>query len=144
MRTRRWPKGHRGPPPKFNGTRDNLHPEAQNVIERLQQDGYRPGPGSEQQEPQAGPQHAQPQPEPEREAAPGRELDVSERIDASIRRIHQAGQRAAADAEAEQHERSSYAARMAQEAQYEAEPAHPWPPSQAEGRSAEMDYEPEL
>src|SRR6185437_13445939 len=24
MRTRRWPEGHRGPSPKFNGTRDNL------------------------------------------------------------------------------------------------------------------------
>jgi hypothetical protein len=24
MRTRRWPDGHRGPLPKFNGTRDNL------------------------------------------------------------------------------------------------------------------------
>ena len=23
-RTRRWPEGHRGPSPKFNGTRDNL------------------------------------------------------------------------------------------------------------------------
>jgi hypothetical protein len=130
-------------PPKPAATRAP-HPEAPNVIERLQQDGYRPGPGPEQQEPQAGPPHAQPQPEPERQAAPGRELEVSERIDASIRRVHQAGQRAAADAEAEQHERSSYAARMAQEAQYEAEPAHPWPSSQAEGRSAEMDYEPEL
>ena len=26
MRTRRWPDGHRGPPPKFNGTRDILPP----------------------------------------------------------------------------------------------------------------------
>src|SRR5262245_21298068 len=25
MRTRRWPEGHRGPSPKFNGTRDNLN-----------------------------------------------------------------------------------------------------------------------
>ena len=34
--------------------------------------------------------------------------------------------------------------RIAQEAQYEAETAHAWPSSQAEDRSAEMDYEPEL
>jgi transposase InsO family protein len=27
MKTRRWPKGHRGPSPKFNGTRDNLFAE---------------------------------------------------------------------------------------------------------------------
>ena len=102
------------------------------------------GPGPEQKEPQAGmPEPARPQPEPEPEAKPGHKPDVSERIDASIRRIEEAGQRAAADAEAEQQERCSYAARIAQEAHYEAETLL-WPSSQAEDRSAEMDYEPEL
>src|SRR5580704_17845472 len=28
MRTRRWPEGHQGPSPKFNGTRDNLRTTA--------------------------------------------------------------------------------------------------------------------
>jgi hypothetical protein len=74
----------------------------------------------------------------------GPELDISQRVDASIRRVQEAGQRAAADADAEQQERSGYAARIAQEAQYETETADPWPSSRAEGRSAEMDYEPEL
>jgi hypothetical protein len=90
------------------------------------------------------PEPARPQPDPEPEAKPGHKPDVSERIDASIRRVQDAGQRAAADADAEQQERSGYAARIVQEAQYETETAHPWPSSQAEGRSAEMDYEPEL
>ena len=131
-------------PPKPAATRAP-HPEAQNVIERLQRDGYLPGPGPEQKEPQAGiPNLPSPSPSRNVRQRPERELDVSERIDASIRRVQEAGQRAAADAEAEQQERSGYAARIAQEAQYEAEPAHPWPSSQAEDRSAEMDYEPEL
>jgi hypothetical protein len=89
------------------------------------------------------PEPARSQPDPEPEAKPGHKPDVSERIDASIRRIEEAGHRAAADAEAEQQERSGYAARIAQEAQYEAE-TYLWPSSQAEDRSAEMDYEPEL
>ena len=90
------------------------------------------------------PEAAKPQPEPEPEAEPGSELDISERIDASIRRVQEAGERVAADVEAEQQERSGYAARITQEAQYEAEQAHAWPSSQAEDRAAEMDYEPEL
>ena len=89
------------------------------------------------------PEPARSQPDPEPEAKPAHKPDVSERIDASIRRIEEVGQRAAADAEAERQERSGYAARIAQEAQYEAE-THLWPSSQAENRSAEMDYEPEL
>ena len=90
------------------------------------------------------PEPAKPKAEPEIEAEPRNEADVSERIDASIRQIQHSGERVAADAEAEQQERSGYAARIAQEAQYEAETAHSWPSSQAEDRSAEMDYEPEL
>jgi hypothetical protein len=119
--------------------------EAQEVIERLQRDGYLPGPGPEHRKPQARtPEPAQPQPEPEPEAEPGTEAGLSERIDASIRRVQEVGQRAAADAEAEQHERSGYAARIAQQAQYEAQTAHTWPSRQAEDRSAEADYEAEL
>jgi hypothetical protein len=90
------------------------------------------------------PEPARPQPEPDLEAGAGPELDISQRVDASIRRVQEAGQRAAADADAEQQERSGFAARIAQEAQYETETADPWPSSRAEGRSAEMDYEPEL
>jgi hypothetical protein len=90
------------------------------------------------------PEPAKPQPEPEPEAEPGSELDISERIDASIRQVQEAGERIAANIEAEQQKRSGYAARIAQEAQYEAETARAWPSRQAEDRSAEMDYEPEL
>jgi hypothetical protein len=115
--------------------------EAQQVIERLQRDGHLPGPRPERKEPQARtPEPAQPQPEPE----PGSQFGISERIDASIRRVRQAGERAAADARAQQHGRSSFAARIAQEAQYEAQTAQPWPSTQAGGRSAEADHEAEI
>ena len=128
-------------PPGPSATARTPDPEAQKVIERLQRDGYRPGLGLEHKEPQtAMPEPAKPQPEPEGE--PG--SDISERIDASIRQVQEAGERVAADVEAEQQERSGYAARIAQEAQYEAETARAWPSRQAEDRSAEMDYEPEL
>ena len=130
-------------PPKPSATARTPDPEAHKVIERLQRDGYRPGPGPEHKEPQtAMPEPAKPQPEPEPEGEPG--SDISERIDASIRQVQEAGERVAADVEAEQQERSGYAARIAQEAQYEAETARAWPSRQAEDRSAEMDYEPEL
>jgi AAA domain/TrwC relaxase len=132
-------------PPTPAATTRTPNPEAHNAAEGPPRNGYLPGPVSEQKEPQAGmPEAAQPQLEPELRAKPGGEADVGERIDASIRRIQQAGQRLSADIEAEQHERSGYAARIAQEAQYEAETAHAWPSSHAENRSAEMDYEPEL
>ena len=118
---------------------------AQQVVERLQRDGYLPGPGSEHKQPQAGtPKPVQPPPKQDPEAEPRSEFGISERIDAIIRRVQQVGRRAAADAEAQQHERSSYAARIAQEAQYEAQTAHPWPSIQAEDRSAEADYEAEI
>jgi AAA domain/TrwC relaxase len=131
-------------PPKPAPTARTPDPQAHKVIEELRRDRSLPGPGPEQKEPQAGmPEPARPQPDPEPEAKPGHKPDVSERIDASIRRIEEVGHRAAADAEAEQQERSGYAARIGQEAQYEAE-THLWPSSQAEDRSAEMDYEPEL
>jgi hypothetical protein len=132
-------------PPKPAATARTPDPQAHKVIEELRRDGSLPGPGPEQKDPQAGmPEPARSQPDPEPEAKPGHKPDVSERINASIRRVEEVGQRAAADAEAEQQERSGYAARIAaQEAQYEAE-THLWPSSQAEDRSAEMDYEPEL
>jgi hypothetical protein len=41
MRTRRWPEGHRGPSPKFNGTRDNL-PAQLVVIWRTVKRGLQP------------------------------------------------------------------------------------------------------
>jgi hypothetical protein len=132
-------------PPKPAATARTPNPQAHKVIEELRRDGSLPGPDPEQKEPQAGmPEPARPQPEPDLEAGAGPELDISQRVDASIRRVQEAGQRAAADADAEQQERSGYAARIAQEAQYETETADPWPSSRAEGRSAEMDYEPEL
>jgi hypothetical protein len=119
--------------------------EVQKVIERLRRDGYLPRLSLEQKEPQAGmPEPVQPQPDPEPEAEPGTEAGISERINASIRRIQEAGERAAADAEAQQQERSGYAARIAQEAHYEAETALAWPSRQAENRSAEADYEAEI
>ena len=43
------------------------------------------------------PEPAQPEREPEREAEPGYRADVSERIDASIKHVQEAGERAAAD-----------------------------------------------
>jgi hypothetical protein len=120
-------------------------PEAHKAAEGPQRDGSLPGPGPDHKEPQPGmPEAAQSQPEPELQATSGSEADVSERIGASIRRIQQAGERLSAEVEAEQQERSGYAARMAREAQYEAEAVHAWPSSHAENRSAEMDYEPEL
>ena len=132
-------------PPRPSATARTRDPEAQRVIERLQRDGYRPGSDPERKEPQTGmPEPAKSQPEPEPEAEPGSELGISERIDASIRRVQEGGERVAADVEAEQQQRSGYAARIAQEAQYEAETARAWPSSQAEDRSAGMDYEPEL
>jgi hypothetical protein len=132
-------------PPKPGTTARTPDPEAQKVIERLQRDGYLPGLNLDQKEPQAGtPEPAKPQPEPELDAEPGTGVSISERINASIRRVQEAGERVAADVEAQQRERSGYAARMAQEAQYEAQTAHAWPSSQAEGRSAEADYEAEI
>ena len=132
-------------PPKPAPTARTPDPQAHKVIEELRRDRSLPGPGPEQKEPQACmPEPARSQPEPELEAGAGPELDISQRVDASIRRVQEAGQRAAADADAEQQERSGYTARIAQEARYEAETAHPWPSSQPEDRSAEMDYEPEL
>jgi hypothetical protein len=128
-------------PPRPAAAARTPEPGAQKVIERLRQDGYLPGLGREHKEPQAGmPEPAKPQPEPELQE----ELGISERIHASILRVQEAGERAAADIEAEQQERSGYAARTAREAQYEAETSYPWPSSQAEGRSAEVDYEAEL
>ncbi len=132
-------------PPRPSATARTPDPEAQKVIGWLQRGGYRPGPGPERKEPQtAMPEPAKPGPEPEPEAQPGSELNISERIDASIRQVQEAGQRVAADVETEQEQRSGYAARIAQEAQYEAETARTWPSRQAEDRSAELDYEPEL
>jgi hypothetical protein len=78
---------------------------------------------------------------------PESEPDVAGRIDASILRVQEAGERTAAEREAEHQARTDYAVRMAQEAHYEAETAHAWPSSQADGRPvqpAEMDYEPEM
>ena len=115
------------------------------MIEGLQRDGHLTEPGLEQKEPQAGmPEPNKPRAEPELQATPSSEIAIRERIDSSIRRVQEACQCAAADAEGEQQERSGYGARIAHEAQYEAEPAHPWPSSQAENRSPQMDYEPEL
>jgi hypothetical protein len=87
---------------------------------------------------------AQPEREPEREAEPGYRVDVGERIDASVKRVQEAGERAAAELEAQQQEGAEYVARMAAEAQHEAEAARAWPSSQAENRSAEVDYEAEM
>lgn len=113
----------------------------QEVTERPRPDGYRLGPGPEQKGQQEGmPEPAQPQPEPGLEAEPG----ICERINASIRQVREVGERVDADIQVEQQEHSGYAARIAREAQYEAETAHAWPSSQAEDRSAETDYEPEL
>jgi hypothetical protein len=132
-------------PPKPAATATTPDPHAQKAAEEPQPNEYLTARGPGQQEPREPvPEPAKPQPGPEHEAKPESEPGISQRIDASIRRVHQAGQQAAADAQAEQQERSGYAARIAREAQYEAEPAHPWPSSQAEDRSAEMDYEPEL
>ena len=131
--------------PQPGATTMTPDPEAHKVIEELRGDGYSPGSNPEQKEPQAGmPEPAEPKPEPDLEAKPESEANVSERIEASIRQVHGAGERIAADLEAQQQERSGYAARMAREAQYEAGTAHVWPSRQAEGQSAEMDYEPEL
>jgi hypothetical protein len=130
-------------PPKPAATATTPDPQAWKAIEGPQRDEYLAGLSLEQKQPLAGmPEPAESQSAPEHEAKPGSEADVSERIDASIRRIEEVGQRGAADVEAEQQERSGYAARIAREAQYEAEPA--LPSSQAGDRSAEMDYEPEL
>jgi hypothetical protein len=132
-------------PPEPGATIRTPDLEAQRVIERLQRDGYLPGLNLEAKQPQAGtPGPAQPWPAPEREAEPGSEIHVSERIDASIRRVQQAGERVAADVEAQWQERSGYAARVAQQAQRETEAAYGWLSSQAENRSAEADYEPEI
>ena len=139
--------GGRPWPPKIGTTVRKPDPGSQQVIERLQRDGYLPALtlNPKAKEPQAGiPEPAQPQPKPEREAEPRSEVDISERIDASIRRVQEAGERVAADVEAQRQERSGYAARVAQEAQYEAEAIHAWPSRQAEDRSAEPDYEPEI
>ena len=131
-------------PPTAAATARTPDPQTHKVIEELRRDGSLPGLAAEQ-EPRAGmPEPAKPKAEPEIETEPRNEADVSERIDASIRQIQQSDERVAADAEAEQHERSGYAARIAREAQYQAETARAWPSSQAEDRSAEMDYEPEL
>jgi hypothetical protein len=35
MKTRRWPNGHRRPPPKFYGTRDNLRNGADTCVRYL-------------------------------------------------------------------------------------------------------------
>jgi hypothetical protein len=119
--------------------------EAQNAAKQPQQDGHQQELKLNENQQQAETlQLAQPEREPEREAEPGYRADVSERIDASAKRVQEAGERAAAELEAQQHERAEYAARMAQEAQHEAEAAHAWPSSQAEDRSAELDYEPEM
>ena len=119
--------------------------EAQNAAKQPQQDGYQQELKlSENQQQTEMVRLAQPEREPEREAEPGYRADVGERIDASVKRVQEAGERAAAELEAQQHERAEYAARMAQEAQHEAEAARAWPSSQAEDRSAELDYEPEM
>ena len=119
--------------------------EAQNAAKQPQQDGYQQELElSENQQQTEMVRLAQPEREPEREAEPGYRADVGERIDASVKRVQEAGERAAAELEAQQHERAGYAARMAAEAQHEAEAARAWPSSQAEDRSAEVDYEPEM
>jgi hypothetical protein len=119
--------------------------KVQEVIERLQRDGYLSVLDLQQKQLQTGmPEPAKSRPEPESERPPGGELDISKRIGASIRHVQEVGERAAADAEAQQQQRSGYAARITQEAQYEAQTAPAWPSSQAEDRSAEMDYEAEL
>jgi AAA domain/TrwC relaxase len=119
--------------------------KAQNAAEQPQQDGYQQELKlSENQQQTEMLLHSQSECEPEREAEPGFRVDVGERIDASVMRVQEAGERAAAELEAQQHERAEYAARMAQEAQHEAEAAHAWPSSQAGDRSAEVDYEAEM
>ena len=119
--------------------------EAQNAAKQPQQDGYQQElklSGNQQQTKMV--RLAQPEHEPEREAEPGYRADVGERIDASVKRVQEAGERAAAELEAQQHEGAEYAARMAAEAQHEAEATRAWPSSQAEDRSAEVDYEAEM
>ena len=119
--------------------------EAQNAAKQPQQDGYQQELKlSENQQQTKMVRLAQPEREPEREAEPGYRADVGERIDASVKRVQEAGERAAAELEAQQHEGAEYAARMAAEAQHEAEATRAWPSSQAEDRSAEVDYEAEM
>ena len=132
-------------PPRPSKVGGPPSPEAKKVLERLQRDGYLLGFNLEQNKPQAGmPEPAQAQPAPDHEAKPEPEVDISARIDSSIGRVQQAGERALADLEAEQQEQIDYTARIAREAKYEAEPAHPWPFSQTADWSAEVEYEPEL
>ena len=119
--------------------------EAQNAAEQPQQDGYQQELKlSENQQQTEMVRLAQPEREPEREAEPGYRADVGERIDASVKRVREAGERAAAELEAQRQEGAEYAARMAAEAQHEAEAARAWPSSQADDRSAEVDYEAEM
>ncbi len=119
--------------------------EAQNAAKQPQHDGNQQELKlSENQQQTEMLQLSQPGREPKREAEPGYRADVGERIDASVKRVQEAGERAAAELEAQQHERAEYAARMAAEVQHEAEAAHAWPSSRAEDRSAELEYEPEM
>jgi hypothetical protein len=119
--------------------------KAQNTAKQPQQDGYQQELKlSENQQQTEMVRLAQPERKPEREGEPGYTVDVAERIDASVKRVQEAGERAAAELEAQQQEGAEYAARMAAEAQHEAEAARAWPSSQAEDRSAEVDYEAEM
>ena len=109
--------------------------EALAVLRRLQRNGYLPGLKLEEYEQQA--QTSEP-------AQPELENDADKRIDSAIGQIHEAADQAAAAREALEQERSTYAVRVAREAQIQAEADHGWPTRQAEGNSAEADYELEL
>ena len=105
------------------------------LLRRLQRDGYLPGPKLEEHQQEAQTPEA---------AQPGPDNDADKRIDSAIGQIHQAANRATAAREALEQERSTYAVRVAREAQIQAEAGHRWPARQAEGNSAEADYELEL
>ena len=109
--------------------------EAMALLRRLQRDGYLPGPKLEEHQQEAQTPEA---------AQPGPDNDADKRIDSAIGQIHQAANRATAAREALEQERSTYAVRVAREAQIQAEAGHRWPARQAEGNSAEADYELEL
>jgi hypothetical protein len=109
--------------------------EALAVLQRLQHDGYLPGLKLEEHQQQAQTSEA---------AEPGPENDADKRIDSAIGQIHRAANRATAAREALEQERTTYAVRLAREAQIQGEADHGWRARQAEGNSAEADYELEL
>ncbi|MGH3194179.1 MAG: hypothetical protein ACRDOL_44345 [Streptosporangiaceae bacterium] len=121
-------------PPRPGRTAGPSGPGAQKVIAQHEH--------AEHEQPTGMPEPAQPRAELEFKAEPGPETGLGQRMDASIRRVREAGQRAAAELETQQQTRTGYAARLAQEAQHGTEAAQEWPAFQAYDRSAEMDYEP--